>query len=102
MKKGLIVGVDCSTTAAKAIVWDKKGNVISEGREAIVLINSSIDWAEQKAECWWDSTSAALRKCPQNVNLSRISALGMTHQRETFAPIDRAGKIQPERFSVLK
>jgi xylulokinase len=91
MKKDLIVGVDCSTTAAKAIVWDRKGNLISEGREAIALINSSTDWAEQKAEYWWDSTAAALRKCLRNVNLKRISALGITHQRETFVPIDREG-----------
>ncbi|MFQ6065870.1 MAG: FGGY-family carbohydrate kinase [bacterium] len=91
MKKDLIVGVDCSTTAAKAIVWDKEGNLISEGREAITLINPGTDWAEQKTDHWWDSTSASLRKCLQDINLSRISALGITHQRETFVPINQEG-----------
>jgi len=33
MKKDYVIGIDCSTTATKAIVWDKKGVPIAEGRE---------------------------------------------------------------------
>ena len=30
-----VVGIDCSTTATKAVVWDEEGNSVAEGRAAI-------------------------------------------------------------------
>ena len=33
----LVVGVDCSTTAAKAVVWDSAGTAVSQARSAFEL-----------------------------------------------------------------
>ena len=56
IKKDYVIGIDCSTTASKAIVWDKEGNFIAEGREGIPLLVPKPEWAEQDADKWWDAT----------------------------------------------
>ena len=32
MTKDLVIGIDCSTTAAKAVVWDASGRAVAVGR----------------------------------------------------------------------
>lgn len=98
-EKDYIIGVDCSTTAAKAIVWDKKGNSVVEAREDIPLLTPRPDWVEQRAEDWWDATAKSIRSAVQQVNPQRIAAIGITHQRESFVPINR--DLKPVRNGIL-
>ncbi len=79
-----VIGIDCSTTATKAVVWDSEGNAVAEGRETFDLSSPQPDWGEQNAEDWWESTKTAIRRAAQVVDTSRIGAIGITHQRETF------------------
>ncbi len=92
MKKDLVVGVDCSTTASKAVVWDMHGQPVSEGRKTFPLLNPYPAWWEQEAEEWWEATADALRQATSTVEPGRIAALCLTHQRETFVPVDERGK----------
>ena len=80
----LVIGIDCSTTATKAVVWDGRGNTVAEGRATFPLSSPQPDWGEQNAEDWWRSTKEALRQAAQSVDQRRIGAIGITHQRETF------------------
>lgn len=80
-----VIGVDSSTTATKAVVWDREGLAVSEGRQAFDLTMPHPGWHEQRAEDWWRSTAAALRQAAAAVDASEIEAIGLTHQRETFA-----------------
>jgi xylulokinase len=88
MKKDLLIGIDCSTSASKAIIWDRRGSYIAEGRKKMPLLSPKPDWAEQHAEDWWDATVAALKDAVRGIDHSRIAAIGITHQRETFVPLD--------------
>ncbi len=99
MKKDLVVSVDCSTSASKAIVWDKTGHPLSEGRATFPLLNPQPTWWEQRAEDWWEATACALRGAMSCVDPARVAALCMTHQRETFVPVDEKG--QPLRNGTL-
>ena len=87
------IGVDCSTTAAKAVVWNSAGHRRVAGpidvRTALIR---GPDYAEQNPEDWWTATKAAIRRAVQTVDRERIAALCVTHQRETFACLDRAGE----------
>ncbi len=83
-----VIGVDSSTTATKAVVWDREGRAVTEGRQEFELSIPHPGWHEQDAEEWWRSTAAALRKAARGVNASEIEAIGLTHQRETFACLD--------------
>ncbi len=96
MTRDLVIGVDCSTTAAKAVVWDMKGKAIATGRCTYEVDHVRSGWAEQNAVDWWDSTSVAIATAAAQVDCDRIAALAITHQRETFVCVDRNGKsIRP-------
>lgn len=92
MEKDLVIGVDSSTTACKAIAWDKAGNVVAEGRAAFDLLSPQPNFYEQRAEWWWDALVQCTREVVQQVGSDRIAAMCVTHQRETFVPVDESGK----------
>lgn len=94
-----VIGVDCSTTAAKAVVWNSQGESLSEARRAFELSQPRPGWGEQNAEDWWTATSAAVRRTVQTVDTSRIGALCITHQRESFVCVDATG--HPLRPAML-
>ena len=84
----LVIGVDCSTTATKAVVWDANGREVAEGRATFDLSTPKPDWGEQSAEDWWRSTKSALGRAAQAVDTRRVGAICITHQRETFVCLD--------------
>ncbi|MGD9954736.1 MAG: FGGY-family carbohydrate kinase [Candidatus Nanopelagicales bacterium] len=99
MTGDLVVGVDCSTTAAKAVVWDAAGRAVSSARVPYELSQPRPGWGEQNAEDWWSAFSDAVRRAVQTVDSSRIAALSLTHQRESFVCLDADG--QPIRPAML-
>ena len=86
-----VIGVDSSTTATKAVVWDSEGRAVAEGRHEFAFSIPHPGWHEQDAEDWWRSTAAALRQAATSVSASEIEAIGLTHQRETFACLGEDG-----------
>lgn len=94
-----VIGVDCSTTAAKAVVWNARGDALSQDRRTFELSQPRPGWGEQNAEDWWTATAAAVRRAVQTVDTSRIGALCITHQRESFVCLDDAG--HPLRPAML-
>jgi xylulokinase len=87
-----VIGVDSSTTATKAIVWDRQGRAVAEGRGEFALDIPRPGWHEQDPEDWWRSTEAAVREALQAVEPSDVEAICVTHQRETFACLDEHGR----------
>ena len=71
----LVVGVDCSTTAAKAVVWSPTGTVLSQARSTFELTHPRPNYAEQNPEDWWTATRTAIRRAVQTVDRERIAAL---------------------------
>ena len=91
MTRDLVIGVDCSTTASKAVVWDMQGKIAATGRHGYGLSNVRSGWVEQNALDWWTATSASLADVAKKIDTSRIAAIGVTHQRETFVCLDAQG-----------
>src|SRR4030042_4087003 len=84
----LVIGLDCSTSACKAVVWDCRGNAIAKGYSSLSLITPQPTWHEQSAESWWTSTVQAIRQAVSQVDGRRLRALCIAHQRETFVRLD--------------
>jgi sugar (pentulose or hexulose) kinase len=84
----LVLGIDCSTTASKAVAWDRDGVAVVEGRAPLSLITPQPGWGEQDARQWWEATVEAIAGVTKRVNSQRIAAICVTHQRETFVPVD--------------
>jgi sugar (pentulose or hexulose) kinase len=97
--KDVVIGIDSSTTAAKAIGWGRDGSVAGVGRCPIPLANPGPGRYEQKPEDWWASATTALQRLLQQVSPERIAALAIANQRETFAPLDANG--QPVRQAIV-
>ena len=52
----LVIGIDSSTTATKAIAWTPEGHAVAEGRAEIPLSSPEPNLYEQDPEDWWAST----------------------------------------------
>ncbi len=88
----LVLGLDCSTSACKAVVWDCHGNAIAAGSSPLSTLTPQPTWHEQSAESWWTATVQAVRQAVNQVDAGRLRALCISHQRETFVPVDREGR----------
>jgi sugar (pentulose or hexulose) kinase len=88
----LVLGLDCSTSACKAVVWDCRGNATARGFSPLSLVMPRLGWHEQSAESWWTATAQALRQAVSQVDRSRLAALCIAHQRETFVSVDEQGQ----------
>jgi len=84
----LVLAVDCSTTASKAIAWDREGHAVADARAPLEEIRPTPSESEQVAEGWWDATAQALREVVEAVGADRVAGLCITHQRESYAPVD--------------
>ncbi len=103
MAARFVVSIDSSTTACKAMAWDERGQPLAEGRAGYPLLQPQRGWHEQNAEDWWSGACHALRQCMAQVSDSlpgmMPDALAITHQRETFVPVDAGGA--PLRNAIL-
>lgn len=99
MERDLVIGVDSSTTAVKAIAWDKQGRTVAQSRASFEMFSPQPNWYEQRAEDWWTSLCSVLRSVTAQVGVGRVAAMCITHQRETFVPVDE--NCQPIRNAIL-
>ena len=99
MKKDLVIGMDCSTTACKAIAWSPGGEIVAQGRYPIPMNRPHLGWHEQPAETWWDAACQALKAVIQEIDPARLAGMAMAVQRETFVPVDEKG--QPLRPGIV-
>jgi xylulokinase len=94
-----VIGLDSSTTATKAVVWDHDGHAVAQGRAELALALPRPGWHEQDAEDWWRSCSTAVTQALESVDGSEIEAICLTHQRETFVCVDEQGR--PVRPAIV-
>jgi xylulokinase len=97
--RDLVLGLDSSTTAVKVIVWDLMGQAVASGRQPIDVLQPHPGWHEQPAESWWTACCAAIQQAIANIDVQRLAGLSISHQRETFVPVDFAGT--PVRNAIL-
>jgi sugar (pentulose or hexulose) kinase len=88
----LFIGLDCSTSACKAIIWDCHGSAVAKGVRPLSVITPRPTWHEQPAEEWSMAACGAIRQAVSGVDGRRLKALSIAHQRETFVPVDDRGR----------
>lgn len=95
----LVLAIDCSTTAVKAVVHDRSGPVLRVAHP-LTTHQPAPGWHEQDAEQWWTTTVEAVSEALAGLpDPSRVRAMCVTHQRETFVCLDGAGR--PLRPAIL-
>ncbi|MDO5728823.1 MAG: FGGY-family carbohydrate kinase [Actinomycetaceae bacterium] len=91
----LVIGIDSSTSATKAIVVNDRGDTVATGRAPIDLLTPGMHRYEHDPVQWWESTRIAIRDAVAQLadsDKKRIRALSISHQRETFACVDADGE----------
>ena len=100
MTGDLVVAVDCSTTAAKAVVVDATGAVLAAASRPLTTATATPGFHEQDARSWYDATAGAVATAVAALrDPARIGAVCLTHQRESFVLLDGTGV--PLRPAVL-
>jgi len=99
MKSEVVIGIDSSTTATKAIAWDSSGKNLAEGCSPIQLFSPQTNYYEQNPDHWWNSLAESLHKLILQVDKERITALAIANQRETFVGLNKDGK--PVRPAII-
>jgi sugar (pentulose or hexulose) kinase len=99
MKSEIVVGIDSSTTATKAIAWDFSGKNLAEGSGPIRLNSPQLNYYEQNPDDWWHSMAESLQMLTCRIDKERITALAIANQRETFVGLNKDGK--PVRPAII-
>ncbi len=95
----LVVAIDASTTAVKALAFDPDGDPVATARSPLDRTSPGPGWQEQDPEAWWIAANEALTQLMANVPAEDVVALGITHQRETFGCFDEDAR--PLRPAIL-
>jgi len=77
-----LLGIDISTTGAKALLIDEHGAVLGSATTPLELSTPRPLWSEQNPADWWEGAKRSIRDvlAMPDVNPAEISAIGLTGQ----------------------
>ena len=86
-----ILALDQGTTSSRAVVFDKKGNIVSVAQKEFTQIFPKPGWVEHDATEIWSTQAgmAAEAMTKKGIEGSDIAAIGITNQRETAVVWDK-------------
>lgn len=86
-----ILSFDAGTTSSRAIVFDKKGNIVAVAQKEFRQIFPQPGWVEHDANEIWSTQIgvAAEAIVKAGITAADIAAIGITNQRETTVVWDR-------------
>ena len=87
-----ILSLDQGTTSSRAIVFDKKGQIVSLAQKDFKQYFPKPGWVEHDPQEIWSSQSAVMMEAlaNQGIKAADIVGIGITNQRETTIVWDRA------------
>src|SRR5262245_50555026 len=86
----LVLGIDVSTTATKAVLVDEAGNVVAIGSAEYPFETPHPLWSEQDPELWWAGAQTAIPQAmaAAGVDARDIAAVGLTGQMHGLVVLD--------------
>jgi len=90
MKK-VIMALDQGTTSSRCILYNKKGDIISQAQKEFTQYYPKPGWVEHDPMEIWSTQISVAQEALAKVNLTtdNIHAIGITNQRETTVVWDR-------------
>jgi glycerol kinase len=91
MKQKYIMALDQGTTSSRAVIFNRRGKIVSMAAKEFRQIYPRPGWVEHDPAEIWSSQIEAARKALHSGHLSPrgIAAIGITNQRETTLVWDR-------------
>ena len=80
-----ILSIDQGTTSSRAILFNKKGEIVHSAQKEFTQYFPKSGWVEHNANEIWGSVLAVLASClsESGVTAEEIAGIGITNQRET-------------------
>ena len=90
-----LLGMDLSTTGAKALLIDETGRVVSSATTPLSLSTPQHLWSEQEPHEWWQATQSSITAALRSANLSAasVAAIGLTGQMHGLVLLDHDGDV---------
>jgi len=90
-EKPYLMALDQGTTSSRAIIFDKKGQIVSVAQKEFKQFFPQQGWVEHDANEIWTSQSSVMIEALVNkdIRADQIAAIGITNQRETTIVWDR-------------
>ena len=80
-----ILSIDQGTTSSRAILFNKKGEIVHSAQKEFTQIFPQPGWVEHDANEIWGSVLSVIASCltESNITATEIAGIGITNQRET-------------------
>ena len=91
----LVLGLDVSTTATKAVLQDAEGAVLAVGASAYPYETPHPLWSEQDPALWWDASRVAVRAAldTAEADAAAVEAVGLTGQMHGLVALDTRDEV---------
>jgi xylulokinase len=91
----MLLGLDISTTGAKALLIDHDGAVISSATTPLALSTPKALWSEQEPRDWWQAMVTSIRQSLAEAKLAgaAVEAIGLTGQMHGLVLLDDRGEV---------
>ncbi|CAG0930323.1 xylulokinase [Thermoflexales bacterium] len=89
------LGIDVSTTGAKALIIDEQGNFIASHTTEYPLSTPQPLWSEQDPHAWWNGACESIQAALSKAQLAgeAISAVGLTGQMHGLVMLDKSDHV---------
>jgi xylulokinase len=88
-----LLGIDVSTTGAKALLINEHGQVIASHNTALSLQQPYPLWSEQNPEEWWQAVCHSIQEVLKAQPNVHIDGIGLTGQMHGLVLLDAAGQV---------
>ena len=89
----LLLGIDISTTAAKALLINEAGSVVKSFSTPITISQAQPLWSEQAPDEWWRGTVTSTRAVLQDMEPTQVRAIGLTGQMHGLVLLNQSGEV---------
>jgi xylulokinase len=88
-----VLGLDVSTTAAKAVILDRLGAVRSSAAVEYPFETPHPRWSEQDPNVWWSSAVRAIRTATDEAGRDEVEAVGLAGQMHGLVALDAQDRV---------
>ena len=91
-RKNYVMAFDAGTSSSRAILFDRRGEIVSIAQREFPQIYPQPGWVEHDPSDIWHTQLSVAREAIRKAGIepSEIAAIGITNQRETTVVWDRA------------
>lgn len=91
----LVLGIDISTTGAKALLIEPNGTVVGSATNPLRVSTPRPLWSEQDPQDWWRGTANSIRQALHQAGVTgdAVAAIGLTGQMHGLVLLDEQGQV---------